>query len=69
MLRLTLSALDSRRLAERKQVLAVTDKKDVEETNAQRERQQRVGADGEGIVSLDMDGEWVEEQGLSLSLI
>ena len=36
-----------------------------ERAKTQGERQQRVGADGERIVSLDMDGEWVGEQRLS----
>ena len=45
------------------QLSAVTDKKDAEETkNAQSEWQQSIEADGERIVSLDMDGEWVGEQ-------
>lgn len=49
---------------------AVTDKKDAKETkNTRREWQQRIEADGERIVSLDMDGEWVGEQRLSLSLV
>lgn len=43
---------------------------DVEEkTKKQRDTQQKIGADRERIIRLDVDGEKVEEQRLSLSLL